>query len=275
MDGGTLTRDTDKCTEANRARSHRTTMTIRLHINIDHVATIRNARGTQYPDPVYAAFVCEHAGADGITAHLREDRRHINDRDIERLRASVSTYLNLEMAATDEMITIAEKLRPDCITLVPERREERTTEGGLDVVGNSDQVHKISLRAIASGIRVSHFIGPDIEQLKASRMLGAEQVELHTGEYCGLEEEKRTQELLRLAEAARAAKLLGLSVAAGHGLTRHNVGPIAAIPEIEELNIGHAVIADAVIIGLDEAVRRMREKIRSINEDFPVRARNH
>ena len=240
-------------------------MAIRLHINIDHVATVRNARGTKYPDPVYAAFLCEHAGADGITAHLREDRRHMTDDDIRRLRESVGTLLNLEMAGTDEMIGIAEAIRPDCITLVPERREEITTEGGLDVVGQSRHLESVAKRAIRAGIRLSFFIAPDEDQLAASRELGAEQIELHTGEYCNCygncRGSQQSRELERLAHAAKFGKSIGLSVAAGHGLTRFNVPPIAAIPEIEELNIGHAVIADAVMMGLDAAVRSMREAV--------------
>ena len=236
-------------------------MAIRLHINIDHVATVRNARGTSYPDPVHAAYVCEHAGADGITAHLREDRRHMTDRDIERLRESITTLLNLEMAGTDEMIAIAERLRPECITLVPERREERTTEGGLDVVGQRKQMESVAKRARKAGIRVSFFIAPDDAQLKAALELGAEQIELHTGEYCNQRGAAQMTEHKRLASAARIGKAMGLCIAAGHGLTRFNVLPIAAIPEIEELNIGHAVIADALMMGLGQAVTSMRDAI--------------
>ena len=236
-------------------------MTIRLHINIDHVATVRNARGTRYPDPVHAAFVCEHAGADGITAHLREDRRHITDRDIERLKDTVVTLLNLEMAGTGEMIGIAERVRPQCITLVPERREERTTEGGLDVVGQRTHLEKVAERARRAGIRVSFFIAPEEAQLKACKELGAEQVELHTGEYCNLSGVEQARELARLAHASQLGKAMGLAVAAGHGLTRFNVPAVAAIPEIEELNIGHAVIADALVMGLHAAVIAMREAV--------------
>ena len=236
-------------------------MPIRLHINIDHVATVRNARGTTYPDPIKAAFLCEDAGADGITAHLREDRRHIVDRDIERLRESITTLLNLEMAATDEMISIAERVKPDCITLVPERREERTTEGGLDVVGQRGQLDKVVKRAHKAGIRVSFFIAPDIAQIDGSRELGAEQIELHTGEYCNLQGKPQRRELERLCIAAAHGTELGLAVAAGHGLTRHNVLPVAAITEVEELNIGHAVVADAIFMGLPRAIREMRGAI--------------
>lgn len=239
----------------------RRTMSIRLHINIDHVATVRNARGTAYPDPIFAAFVCEHAGADGITAHLREDRRHMVDGDLERLRASVATLLNMEMAATDEMIGIAERLRPHCITLVPERREERTTEGGLDVAGQRAQMEKVVVRAKRAGIRVSFFIAPHESQIKASHELGADQIELHTGEYCNLEGKAQADELGRLRRAAKLGATLDLAVAAGHGLTRFNVPSVAAIDEIQELNIGHAVIADSIFMGLDGAVRAMRAAI--------------
>jgi pyridoxine 5-phosphate synthase len=234
---------------------------VRLHINIDHVATLRNARGTLYPDPIFAAGLCELAGADGITAHLREDRRHMRDADIERLRASLNTVLNLEMAATDEMIGIAERVRPDVITLVPERREELTTEGGLDVLATRAAVEKIARRARARGIKLSLFIAADAAQLEASRDLGAQQIELHTGEYAHARGAERVEALSRLARGARLARQLGLEVAAGHGLTRDNVGAVTAIPEIEELNIGHAIIADAVLVGLERAVRDMRTAI--------------
>jgi pyridoxine 5-phosphate synthase len=231
---------------------------IRLHINVDHVATLRNARGTRYPDPVFAAALCEQAGADGITAHLREDRRHIRDDDMERLRGAVTTLLNMEMAATDEMIAIAERIRPDVITLVPERRLERTTEGGLDVAGQRTAVEKALLMARRAGIKVSLFIAADEATVRLARELGAEQIELHTGDYC--HKPDRTG-LERLARAARLAHDLGLAVAAGHGLTRHNVALVAAIAEVEELNIGHAVIADAVFAGLPQAVGDFRSAI--------------
>lgn len=236
-------------------------MPIRLHINIDHVATLRNARGTTYPNPLQAAFVCEEAGADGITAHLREDRRHMVDRDIERLRESITTLLNLEMAATDELIAIAERIKPDVITLVPERREERTTEGGLEVAGARERVGAIVKRAKRAGIRVSLFIAPDEAQIRASRELEVDQIELHTGEYCNATGAAQEHELERLRAGASLAARLGIAVAAGHGLTRHNVLAIAAIPEIEELNIGHAVIADSVFMGLSLAVQSMRAAI--------------
>jgi pyridoxine 5-phosphate synthase len=238
-------------------------MPIRLHVNIDHVATVRNARGTTYPDPLFAAQLCEAAGADGITAHLREDRRHIRDDDVERLRKGISTRLNLEMAATDEMIGIAERVRPDVITLVPERREERTTEGGLDVVGQRVQVAKCAEMARRRGIKLSLFIAPDAAAVAASAEVGAAQVELHTGEYChasapGAAPGFAAKELARLVEATRLAREAGLEVAAGHGLTRHNVIDVAAIPGVVEVNIGHSVIADAVSFGLERAVRELR-----------------
>ncbi len=238
---------------------------VRLHVNVDHVATVRNARGTRYPDPVFAAHVCEAAGADGITAHLREDRRHIRDDDVERLRASITSLLNLEIAATDEMIGIAERVRPDVITLVPERRQERTTEGGLDVKGQEAQVQRAVAMARVAAIRVSLFIAPEESAVRASADLGAQQIELHTGEYCHLFEpgkaEARDRELGRLRAAAELATKLGLEVAAGHGLTRHNVANVAAISEIVEVNIGHSMIADAIFLGLDRSVREMRTAI--------------
>jgi pyridoxine 5-phosphate synthase len=232
---------------------------MRLHINVDHVATLRNARGTSYPDPVEAARVCLEAGAHGITAHLREDRRHIRDDDVSRLRTTLRSTFNLEMASTDEMIAIACKVLPDVVTLVPERREERTTEGGLEVVkaGPSLRKHVEALRA--ARIKVSLFIAPDIAQIEASHALGVEQIELHTGEYAhaagdAIAEER---ELGRLAAAATRGRELGLEIAAGHGLTTRNVTALVAIPEIVELNIGHAVIADAVFAGLPGAVQAM------------------
>jgi pyridoxine 5-phosphate synthase len=241
-------------------------MSVRLHINIDHIATVRNARGTRYPDPVFAAQLCEAAGADGITAHLREDRRHIRDDDVHRLRATISTLLNLEMAATEEMMRIAGEVRPDVITLVPERREERTTEGGLDVVGQRAAIEATLAMARRVGIKVSLFINPDPAAVDAAADLGVQQVELHTGEYChaaeaGRPKERTAAELERIASAARRGRERGLEVAAGHGLTRHNVIPVVALEEVEEVNIGHAVIADAVLFGLDRAVRDLRAAI--------------
>jgi pyridoxine 5-phosphate synthase len=234
---------------------------VRLHINIDHVATVRNARGTVYPDPVLAAQLCELAGADGITAHLREDRRHIRDEDIAQLRRALTTLLNLEMAATDEMIAVAERVRPDVITLVPERRQELTTEGGLDVIGARAAVEKAARACERTGIKLSLFIAADPRQIEASRDLGARQVELHTGEYAEARGAAREETLARLARGAEHAHKLGLEVAAGHGLTRDNVGAITKIPEVEELNIGHAVIADAVMVGLSQAVRDLRAAV--------------
>ena len=233
-------------------------MPIRLHINIDHVATLRNARGTAYPDPVFAAQVCEQAGADGITAHLREDRRHITDVDVDRLRTAVGTLFNLEMAATDEMIAIAKRVRPDVITLVPERREERTTEGGLDVKGQRAMVSKALDMARAEGIKTSLFIAASTDDIRVSHEVGADQIELHTGDYC---HEPSVAQLERLQKGAALAHELGLEVAAGHGLTRHNVIAIAAIAEVTELNIGHAVMADAIFSGLPQAVRDYRTAI--------------
>ncbi len=234
---------------------------VRLHINIDHVATIRNARGTVYPDPVLAAGLCELAGADGITAHLREDRRHMRDADIERLRQSLTTMLNLEMAATDEMIAFAERIVPNVVTLVPERREELTTEGGLDVLATRKQVEKVARACEARRIKLSLFIEADADQVQASVDLGARQIELHTGQYAEARGTGRAESLARLARAAGHARKLGLEVAAGHGLTRDNVPAISAISEIEELNIGHAVVADAVLVGLDRAVRDLRAAV--------------
>ena len=241
-------------------------MSVRLHINIDHVATVRNARGTRYPDPVFAAQLCEAAGADGITAHLREDRRHIRDEDVVRLRAAVTTMLNLEMAATEEMVALAERVRPEVISLVPERREERTTEGGLDIAAQRPAVEAAIAMARRAGIKVSLFINPAPAVVDAAAAIGAQQVELHTGEYCHATEPGGppapiAAELARIAAATKRARELGLDVAAGHGLTRHNVGPVVAIPGIEEVNIGHSVIADAVLFGLERAVRDLRAAI--------------
>jgi pyridoxine 5-phosphate synthase len=235
---------------------------IRLHINIDHVATLRNARDMVYPDPVFAAHLCEQAGADGITCHLREDRRHIRDQDLTRLRAAVTTLLNLEMAATEEMIGIAQRVRPDVITLVPERREERTTEGGLDVTRTGAQIEKAARMCSETGIKLSLFIAAQPAQIDASRDLGADQVELHTGDYSlARSPQERSGFLEQLRRGAEHGHECGLEVAAGHGLTRHNVIEVAAIAEIEELNIGHAVVADALLVGLERAVRDLRAAI--------------
>ena len=234
---------------------------LRLGVNIDHVATIRNARGGDHPDPLRAAEIAAAAGADGITAHLREDRRHIGDRDIERLRNAISLPLNLEMAATDEMLSIALRHRPHAACIVPERREERTTEGGIDAAGQHNRLAPI-VRALAdAGIRVSLFIEAERRQIEAARSLGAPVVELHTGSYCeafhsGAEAFER--ERMRLAEAARLGKSLGLEVHAGHGLSFDTVKPVAGMPEIAELNIGHFLIGEAIFVGLAESVRTMR-----------------
>ncbi len=234
---------------------------IRLHINIDHVATLRNQRDASYPSPVLAAQLCELAGADGITAHLREDRRHIRDRDVEDLRAAVTTILNLEMAATEEMGAVAERVHPDVVTLVPERREERTTEGGLDVARVRAHIEPIAAMCARRNIKLSLFIEADEAQVRASRDAGAQQVELHTGHYCEVQGAERAAWLERLRGAAALANELGLEVAAGHGLTRANVLDVAALPHVAELNIGHSVIADAVLVGLDRAVRDLRAAI--------------
>ena len=228
----------------------------RLYINIDHIATLRQARRAVYPDPVEGALLCEKAGADGITAHLREDRRHIQDDDIERLATSVTTVLNLEMACTNEMLAIAERLRPHQVTFVPERREEITTEGGLDVSRDQARLADGLARLNALGIRTSLFISPDLPSVDDSHKLGAAAIELHTGPYAHHADDPSTVRALEVAAAHGAA--LGLAVHAGHGLTAANVGPVAAIPDIEELNIGHWVVAQAVFGGLERTVRDLR-----------------
>jgi pyridoxine 5-phosphate synthase len=233
-------------------------MAIALHVNIDHVATLRQARGTPYPDPVEAALACERAGADGITAHLREDRRHVQERDVRVLREVVRGTFNLEMAATEPMIVLARHVKPDHVTLVPERREERTTEGGLDVAGAFEHIRRVVGTLQESGIRVSLFIAPHAPQIEASARSGAEQVELHTGEYADAAGATREQLTVELAMAASQASQAGLRVAAGHGLTVANVWAVARLPEVVELNIGHAIVSDAVIVGMDRAVRAMR-----------------
>lgn len=232
--------------------------TIALGLNIDHVATLRQARGTRYPDPIKAALQAEMAGADLITLHLREDRRHIQDADIEVLRGLLQTRMNLEMAITDEMIEIAKRNLPEDCCLVPERRDELTTEGGMDVQGQVDRVRDAVSELTAAGIRVSLFVDPELPQLDAAKAAGASVVELHTGCYAQAEPAARATELERLRQAARHAHSLGLVVNAGHGLHYHNVQPVAAIPEIVELNIGHAIISRAVFSGLSEAVREMK-----------------
>jgi pyridoxine 5-phosphate synthase len=238
----------------------------RLYINVDHIATIRQARRSTYPDPVEGAVVCERAGADGITAHLREDRRHIQDDDVERLATTVSTVFNLEMACTDEMLGIALRLRPHQVTLVPERREEVTTEGGLDVIREKDRIAAGVARLNAAGIRTSLFVGPVRAMIDASLAIGAAAVELHTGPYAHAAEDPGKLRDLRDASAHGAS--IGLAVHAGHGLTTANVGPVSAIPEIEELNIGHWVIGRAIIVGLAEAVRELRHAMDAARATF-------
>lgn len=239
----------------------------RLGVNIDHVATLRQVRGTTYPEPVTAAAIAELAGADQITIHLREDRRHIVDRDLPLLRETVQTRLNLEMAATEEMFEIAARVKPDMITLVPERPEEQTTEGGLDVIKNRESLKEYINRLHDLGVYINLFVDPDPDQLAASAELGVELVEIHTGDYCDANQAftnksfpskfDRQTELNRLKKAARVAHSLGLIVAAGHGLDYKNVLDVAAIPQFEEFNIGHAIISRAVFVGLERAVREM------------------
>lgn len=235
---------------------------LRLGVNIDHVATIRNARGGRHPDPLRAAHIAIAAGADGITAHLREDRRHISDDDIARLKRELTRPLNLEMAATDEMLSIALRHLPHACCIVPEKREERTTEGGLDVVGGGNSLARCISELKAAGIRVSLFIEPDAKAIAASARLGADVVELHTGSYCerALEDDAKglARELARIETAAADACAAGLEVHAGHGLTYATTGAVARIPEIVELNIGHFLIGEAIFGGLDPAIRRMR-----------------
>jgi len=230
----------------------------KLNVNVDHVATIRQARGTNEPDPVLAAFIAELAGAHGIVVHLREDRRHIQDRDLNILRQTVKTKLNMEMAATNEMVRIASQVKPDMVTLVPEKREELTTEGGLDVVGNLKMVSKAVKKLRDNGVFVSLFIDPDKNQIKASKEVGADMVELHTGLYANSNSEKRRdKELIKIEESVGIALDHELRVAAGHGLDYTNVEPIAWIEEIEELNIGHSIISRSVIVGIEQAVSEM------------------
>jgi pyridoxine 5-phosphate synthase len=232
---------------------------LRLGVNIDHVATIRNARGGPHPDPVQAALMAAKAGADGITAHLREDRRHITDADIDRLMAEIALPLNLEMAATDEMLAIALAHRPHAACIVPERREERTTEGGLDAAGQFDSLVPVVARLRDAGIRVSLFIEPAPTQIEAAMRLGAPVVEFHTGRYAHAEGDARATELARLADAAALAAKNGIEPHAGHGLTFANVEAVAAIPQLAELNIGHFLIGEAIFTGLGASVRRMRD----------------
>ncbi|MBA4751366.1 MAG: pyridoxine 5'-phosphate synthase [Sphingopyxis sp.] len=231
---------------------------LRLGVNIDHVATIRNARGGEHPDPVRAAEIVAAVGGDGITAHLREDRRHIRDDDLARIQAATDLPLNLEMAATDEMLEIALRHKPHAACIVPEKREERTTEGGLDAAGQHNHLAPIVARLNDAGIRVSLFIEPDARQIEAAMRLRAPVVEFHTGRYAHVDGEERAAELRRLADAAALAWKNGIEPHAGHGLTYENVVPVAAIPQLAELNIGHYLIGEAIFTGLDPAVRRMR-----------------
>lgn len=236
----------------------------RLGVNVDHVATLRQARRTPYPDPVTAAALAELAGAGQITIHLREDRRHIQERDLRILRETVQTLLNLEMAATQEMVKIAYEHKPDVVTLVPERREELTTEGGLDVAGQREPLAKIIKNLKDGEIPVSLFIDPDLDQVRAAHKVNADRLELHTGRYCEARNEReRERELGRIVDAAKAAARLGMSVAAGHGLNYDNVLPIARIEEIDELNIGHSIVGRAVLVGFERAVREMLELMRN------------
>jgi pyridoxine 5-phosphate synthase len=237
-----------------------------LGVNIDHVATIRQARRTIEPDPIAAAVLAELAGADGITAHLREDRRHMQDRDIRRLRETVRTHLNLEMAATEEMVQIALEIKPDYVTLVPEKREEVTTEGGLDIAGQIERLKSVVDRLQSAGIPVSLFIDPEPTQIDASAQVKAKFIELHTGRYA----EARTplqveQELTNLATGCELAIAAGLRVNAGHGLTYWNVRPIACLPGMEELNIGHSIISRSVLVGIDRAIREMKAAMFGVN----------
>lgn len=233
-----------------------------LGINIDHIATLRQARGTRYPEPVQAALVAEQAGADGITVHLREDRRHIQDRDVEILAQTLQTRMNLEMAATEEMVGIARRIRPAHSCLVPEKREELTTEGGLDVVGNEAWIHRCCGELGEAGIQVSLFIDPDPAQIEAARRCGAPAIEIHTGHYAdAVDQDALNREMLRVRDAVALGRDAGLIVNAGHGLHYHNTRAIAAIAGIHELNIGHGIIARAVFTGLEAAVREMRAVI--------------
>jgi len=231
---------------------------IKLGVNIDHVATLRNARGTQYPSVVQAALRAEEAGADSITIHLREDRRHIRDEDVHALRPLLQTKMNLEMAVTEEMLGIALNIKPQDVCLVPERREERTTEGGLEVAGNLAAISEACDRLGEAGIRVSLFIAPDIVQIDAAKAAGAPVIELHTGKFADASGTVQQHELARIQAAAAHARQLGLVVNAGHGLNIHNVHEIAAIPGIEELNIGHAIVAHALFVGWEYAIREMK-----------------
>ncbi|HEX3753615.1 MAG TPA: pyridoxine 5'-phosphate synthase [Rhizomicrobium sp.] len=233
-------------------------MMLRLGVNIDHVATVRNARGGDNPDPLRAALLAQEAGADGITAHLREDRRHIRDQDIAALKAQLKIPLNLEMAATDEMLAIALRHKPHAACIVPEKREERTTEGGIDCIGQHNRLQPVVAALSEAGIRASMFIEPDRKQIDAARALGAPVVELHTGAYANATGAAREKILQHVRNAAEFGSDLGLEIHAGHGLTYDNVGPIAAIPHVVELNIGHFLIGEAIFTGLEASIRQMR-----------------
>jgi pyridoxine 5-phosphate synthase len=235
---------------------------IRLGINVDHVATVREARKINEPDPVEAAILAEHAGADQITIHLREDRRHIQDRDVDVMRKVVKTMLNLEMAATQEMLKNALHYKPDTVTLVPERRKELTTEGGLEVNLNQEAFSKFIRMLKDAEIGVSLFIDPDLDQVKSAHRVGADAIELHTGRFCDARgHSEKKSELDRIYNACKLGSKLGLTLVAGHGLNLHNIGPIASIPEIEEVNIGHSIVGRAIMVGFKEAVREMREAL--------------
>ena len=240
---------------------------LKLGINIDHVATLRQARGTKYPSVVEAALRAEQAGADSITLHLREDRRHMQDEDIFAIRPLLQTKMNLELAATDEMIAIASRVKPQDVCIVPERREERTTEGGLNVKESYDHLHRATQTLTQQGSRVSLFIAPDLKDIDLAKKMGAPVIEIHTGSYADAEDEETKQkELKRVKEAAEHALSLGLIVNAGHGLHYHNVNLIAAIPGIEELNIGHAIVAHALFVGWDNAIREMKLLLRDYSK---------
>jgi len=240
----------------------KSTKRVLLGVNIDHIATLRQARGTQYPDPVYGALQAEEAGADGITLHLREDRRHIQDRDVYVLKSMLNTRMNLEMAVTDEMIAIAEDVKPAAVCLVPEKREELTTEGGLDVIGNESNIAKACKRLAAVGSEVSLFIDPNDKQIDAAKRCGAPVIEIHTGHYAEATDPiEQNNELIRITKATEYALSLGLIVNAGHGLHYHNTEAIAAIKGINELNIGHAIMAHSMFVGLKNAVKEMRDLI--------------
>jgi len=232
---------------------------MRLGVNIDHVATVRQARRAEIPDPLEAALLAEKAGADGITVHLREDRRHIQEHDVERLRQRIATKLNLEMAVTPAMVSFAENLRPDDACFVPEKREELTTEGGLEVIAHREKVKDAVARLQGRGIHVSLFIDPDAAQIEAAREAGADAIEIHTGAYCNASGVKSEKDLKAIVNAASLAQSLGLEVHGGHGLDYQNVLPVAKISEIVELNIGHSIIARAVMVGIEQAVREMKE----------------